>query len=587
MLPKELAEDFRKFLYVVWKHLGLPAPTPVQYEIANWLQGGPRRKIIEGYRGIGKSWITSAYVCWAGANDPDQKFLVVSASKTRSDDFSTFTQRLITELPYLNFLLPKSDQRFSKVAFDFGPARAAHAPSVKSVGIFGQLTGSRATEIIADDIEVAQNSVTQDMREKLLKAVMEFEAIIVPKVGKITYLGTPQTEESVYNTLRKRGYEARIWPARFPSSASTLENYGGALAPSLVRALERSSSLHGEPTDPARFNDVELLEREASYGRSGFMLQFMLDTSLSDAQKYPLKTSDLICMHLNTESAPTSIQYASSVDLQIKELPCIGFSGDRFYRPMYFEREKLAPYEGSVMSIDPSGRGSDEMGYAVVKQRHGQLFALDFGGLKGGYEEDNLVLLSKLAKTHKVNSIIIEANFGDGMFTKIFTPVLLKHYKCAVEEVKHSTQKEKRIIDTLEPVLNQHRLVMDIEAIKRDLKELQDAPSPVYSLLYQLTRLTKDRGALKHDDRLDALAIAVAYWLEAMAKDEAKSLQVHRDREMDKALKMFMKGTTYTGPLVYIATPGKDGRTGARSTMTVSLASSGGGLNKKVWSKLR
>ena len=31
--PNPLA-DFRKFLFVVWKHLNLPDPTPVQYDIA-------------------------------------------------------------------------------------------------------------------------------------------------------------------------------------------------------------------------------------------------------------------------------------------------------------------------------------------------------------------------------------------------------------------------------------------------------------------------------------------------------------------------------------------------------------------------
>ena len=49
--------------------------------------------------------------------------------------------------------------------------------------------------------------------------------------------------------------------------------------------------LIGEPTDPNRFSEFDLLEREANYGRSGFALQFMLDTRLSDAKRYPLKVS--------------------------------------------------------------------------------------------------------------------------------------------------------------------------------------------------------------------------------------------------------------------------------------------------------
>lgn len=146
--------DFRNFLFLVWKHLKLPDPTPLQYEIAYYLQHGPKRQIIEAYRGVGKSWITSAYVLWRLLKDPNEKFLIVSASKQRSDDFSIFTQRLISEMPILQHLMPTDDQRSSKIAFDVAPTRAAHAPSVKSVGVFGQMTGSRATHIIADDVEV-------------------------------------------------------------------------------------------------------------------------------------------------------------------------------------------------------------------------------------------------------------------------------------------------------------------------------------------------------------------------------------------------------------------------------------------------
>ena len=148
-------KDFRNFLFLVWKHLNLPKPTPVQDDIAQYLQDGPRRIVIQAFRGVGKSWITSAFVCHQLLLNPRLNFLVVSASKTRSDDFSTFTLRLISEMPILQHLKPHEDQRSSKISFDVGPAPAAHAPSVKSVGITGQLTGSRADIIIADDVESA------------------------------------------------------------------------------------------------------------------------------------------------------------------------------------------------------------------------------------------------------------------------------------------------------------------------------------------------------------------------------------------------------------------------------------------------
>jgi hypothetical protein len=534
--------DFRNFLFLVWKHLRLPDPTFRQYEIADYLQNGPKRQIIEAFRGEGKSWITSAYVLWRLLRDPNEKFLIVSASKQRSDDFSIFTQRLITEIPILQHLEPTDDQRSSKIAFDVAPTRAAHAPSVKSVGVFGQMTGSRATHIIADDVEVVNNSDTEDKRDKLLATVLEFEAIIVPEVGRITYLGTPQTEASVYNKLRERGYACRMWPARFPSQAN-LGKYEGCLAPSIYDAVTLDPTLADQPTDPLRFNTVDLLEREAAYGKTGFALQFMLDTSLSDMLRFPLRTSDLIVLECVGKKGPVSLGWASGLTQQIKELANVGFTGDRMYRPMFVD-EKWAEYEGAVMTIDPSGRGKDETGYAVVKQLMGVLYCTDCGGLQGGYEPEVLVKLANIAKLHEVKYIIIEANFGDGMFTTIFQPVLARIYPCTTEEIKHNIQKEKRIIDTLEPVINQHRLVLDLTALKHDL----DYTDVRYSLLYQLTHITRDRGSLKHDDRLDALSMAIAYWVESMARDEKHAVEDHRSRLLDEALRSFMDGVLGSTP---------------------------------------
>lgn len=538
-IPEKL-KDFRVFLYIVWKHLNLPDPTPIQYDIAHYLQHGPRRKVIEAFRGVGKSWITSAYVIWRLLLNPQLNFLVVSASKDRADNFSTFTLRLINEMPILKHLIPREDQRNSKVAFDVAPAEADHAPSVKSVGIFGQLTGGRADEIIADDVEVPNNAFTQAMRDKLAEAVKEFDAVLKPG-GKVTYLGTPQTEQSLYNVLESRGYEIRVWPSRFPVPEK-MKYYENKLSPTLMEALRANPGLHGKPTDPKRFNEIELMEREASYGRSGFALQFMLDTSLSDADRYPLKLGDLMVMELDKEVAPEKIVWGNPPEAVIQHLVCVGLNGDRYYRPVYTSKEYV-PYKGTVMAIDPSGRGSDELGYAVVKMLNGYLFLTDAGGLRGGYTEANLNKLCEVARDNKTNRIIIESNFGDGMFTQLLMPVLNRIYPCTVEEVRHSKQKELRIIDTLEPVMNQHRLIVDSRVIESDYKTLaglstEDALS--YQLFHQMSRITKERGSLRHDDRLDALAIAVAYWVEVMNQDADKQIEIRKERQLMEELKVFL-----------------------------------------------
>lgn len=538
---KAIKEDFRNFLYLAWKHLRLPNPTPVQYDIADYLQNSPRRSVIQAFRGVGKSWICSAFVCWNLLRDPNLKFLVVSASKNRADDFSTFTKRLILEMDILQHLAPRSDQRGSNVSFDVAPATASHSPSVKSVGITGQLTGSRANFIISDDCESLNNSLTQGMRDKLSDNVKEFEAVLSPN-GKIIFLGTPQSDMSLYNDLPSRGYETRIWTARMPSK-DRVSKYGDKLAPFILdKNLE-----DGEPIDPKRFTDLDLKEREASYGRSGFALQFMLDTTLSDKERFPLKLSDLVVMDIDNNVAPVQLAWAGSPEYICEDLPSVGFTGDRFHKPMFVSQEFTA-YQGSVMSIDPSGRGSDELGVAIVKQLHGNLYVQCCIGLQGGYSESNLTKLATLARDAKVNAIIVESNFGDGMFTQLLKPVVNKYYPVTIEEVNHNKQKELRIIDTLEPLMNQHRLIVSPQVIRQDF----DTQDPHYQLFYQLSRITKDRGSLRNDDRLDALAIAVGYWIEQLAVDSTRQVEDFKDKQLNADLERFMEhaiGRTPRGDL--------------------------------------
>lgn len=535
--------DFRNMLWLVWKSgiiPGNPDPTELQYDVAEFLQYGPKRAVIEAFRGFSKSWITSAFVVWLLYCNPQLKILVVSASKERADNFTTFTLRLINEMPQLKHLRPRDDQRCSKVSFDVGPARADHAPSVKSVGVTGQMAGSRADLIIADDIEVPGNSDTQTKRDKLGELVKEFDAILKPN-GRIMYLGTPQTEHSIYNELAKRGYVIRIWPVRFPTE-DKLVKYGNRLAPYIMSKLEADPSCAGLSTEPTRFTEQDLLERELSYGRSGFALQFMLDTSLSDADRYPLKLRDLIVMPLDHTRGPVDLVWGAGPDQLLADVQPVGLNGDYYYAPISVSKE-FAPYEGTIMFIDPSGRGKDETAYVILKQLHGRIFLVDVGAYLGGYDDATLEALLLAAKKFGVNLILNEPNFGGGMFTQLLKAKAQTLYRCQIEDSEWSrTSKEARIIDTLEPVMNQHRLVVSTECILKDFNSTTGYASEDvqrYRLFYQLTRITRDKGSLVQDDRLDALASAVAYFVEQMNRNAALAKEAYDEALLDHELEAF------------------------------------------------
>ena len=314
-----LQSDFKLFLQALWEQLNLPSPTRAQYAIADYLQHGPKRLQIQAFRGVGKSWITGAFVLWTLFNDPERKIMIISASKERADNMSIFLQKLIIETPWLSHLQPKSDDsRWSRISFDVN-CSPHQAPSVKSVGITGQLTGSRADLMILDDIEVPGNSMTELMREKLLQLCTEAESILTPKSdSRIMYLGTPQTTFTVYRKLAERSYRPFVWPSRYPRK-DKLSQYEGLLAPQIQEDLEAGAE-EWDVTYPDRFGNDDLIEREASMGRSNYMLQFQLDTSLSDAEKFPLKMADLIVTSVNPSSAPDTVIWCSDPQNVIRDL---------------------------------------------------------------------------------------------------------------------------------------------------------------------------------------------------------------------------------------------------------------------------
>ena len=525
-----LQSDFKLFLQAIWNQLDLPSPTRAQYAIADYIQHGPKRLQIQAFRGVGKSWITGAFVLWTLFNDPEKKIMIISASKERADNMSIFLQKLIIETPWLKHLQPKSDDsRWARISFDVN-CSPHQAPSVKSVGITGQLTGSRADLMILDDIEVPGNSMTELMREKLLQLCTEAESILTPKKdSRILYLGTPQTTFTIYRKLAERNYRPFVWPSRYPRDKA---NYEGLLAEALQEDIDNGAT-PWDVTDPDRFDNDDLLEREASMGRSNFMLQFQLDTTLSDAEKFPLKCSDLVITSVNPTTAPDAVVWCSDPQNVIKDLPTVGLPGDYFYSPMQLVGE-WTPYTETICSVDPSGRGTDETTAAFISQKNGFLYLHEMRAYRDGYSDNTLLNILRGCKKFNVTKLVIETNFGDGMVQELFRKHLQQTKQAIdIEEVRANVRKEDRIIDALEPVLNQHRLIVDRKVIEWDFASNPDeAPENrlMYMLFYQMSRMCREKGAVKHDDRIDCLAQGVKYFTDALA---ISAYEAVKDRKRD------------------------------------------------------
>jgi hypothetical protein len=549
-LPEPL-HDFANFCCYLLREQGLAdSPTKQQVAVAQWMQHGPKKSLTIAYRGLGKSLLASYYALWRLRMDPNEKLLIVSATAIKATDFTQFMLRTMGEVDILQCLLPGPSNRFSNIAFDVAPATVEQSPSVRALGVQAQTTGQRCTCAILDDVEVLSNTITQLKQERVAHAVEEIESIIKPDEGqlmprKVLYLGTPHTEASIYLRLvRERGYSSRYWPALYPED---LDPYEGNLCGRIEAEVTADPALVGEPTDPERFSHEDLLQRQASMTKSTFQLQFMLNCRLATLDRYPIRLGDLVVMEIDASALPETVVWSSSPECRLQELVCVGMGADRFYHRPIFVNGWIPKSEHwrCVLAVDPAGRGSDELAWAVVAELNGNFFLLESGGSTLGYADEVLQFLAKLAKKWDVNYVINESNMGDGMFTALLKPHLMREHAVTIEEVRHNIRKETRLCDTLGPIIQQHRLVVTTKVIKQDYRMQDDDPENGYSrsLFFQASRLTPERGCLSHDDRLDALAIACAFFVESAAQDQRVAQQSRADQLQRESYEAWMDET--------------------------------------------
>jgi hypothetical protein len=558
-------QDFRVFLSLLFKYLGFGKPTDLQLSIAYYLQyhgwtAEIDRFIIMAFRGAAKSLITSAYALWRVHRNPQLKIGVVSGSGKRAVMFVQFALKLIDEWEVLHYLQPKPNQKQSSTGFDVAPCTPDQTPSIWAAGITSQIVGFRADIIVFDDVETNTNSMTQDAREKLREAMKEFESIIKPG-GQLAGLGTPQTSASVYKVLyEKSGYAVQIWPARYPTGAQE-RLYGPMLAKWVRWKLDKQPSLRGTPTEPTRFSDEDLKGREASIGRSTFNLQFMLDTTLSDADKYPLRLADVPCMMLDRRRAPDWVTHGTGEHLLHRDLSPIALDGDRIYRPAAVATT-TSLYQTIMGFIDPSGRGADEATLTIGGVLHSTPFILKQAGWRDGYSEATLKSMAALLVAFKVRVCRVEDNFGQGMFVELLRPYVAKEWEDQkkrqivgpqetggqqevfatelLSERAKKVQKELRILESLEPVFHSHRLVISKEVYEDDWEHTnriggdESEYAQSYSLMYQTTNLTREPKSLPHDDRVDGLGGLVGMMLEMLGQDPRKQAEAEEERRMDE-----------------------------------------------------
>tara|TARA_R110000822_G_scaffold310397_1_gene443038 strand:- start:2711 stop:4819 length:2109 start_codon:yes stop_codon:yes gene_type:complete len=547
--------QFEDFLYDCMTELMGFKCSELQIDIGRYLQSDIRYGMIQAQRSQAKSTIVAIFAVWQLIHDCKHRVLIISAGSDVALEIANWVIQIIMNWDILECLRPdrQHGDRASSKAFDihWQLKGAEKSPSVACIGITANMQGRRADLLIPDDIESSKNGNTEVQRQALEHLSKDFTSIC--QKGRIIYLGTPQTVDSIYNNLPARGYIIRVWPGRVPTNDEA-KHYGDTLAPFVRAMMDLPANQigggvdgsRGVPTDSVLLGEDSLSAKELDQGGAYFNLQHMLNTELSDELRHPLKTKNLIVMPFSIDKGPGEITWLPSPD---KLIPCDGkfTSKPQFYRPFTISTE-LYEYEGKTMYVDTAGGGEngDETVAAVTYFLHGYIFLAEIMKLPGGYGDDKYKALSKLAWKHQVNDIDVEKNFGFGAFASAWKPILMATYKEAganhcprIEDVWESGQKELRIVDTLEPVMARHRLIVHEDIIDYDFESVSKYPidkRESYKFFHQMAKVSRQKGALIHDDSLDAVAGSVRKWISRLAVDEKVRME---QKETDENVGFF------------------------------------------------
>jgi hypothetical protein len=540
-LLAEQYESFEDFAADGMAFIGFSL-TPMQADIAKYMQSGPRLRMVLAQRGEAKTTLAALYAIWSIIHRPSTRVLIVSAGADNSSDTATLIVRLIMTWEILECLRPdrNAGDRTSTDAFDvhYSLKGLDRSPSIACAGITSNLPGRRADLLIPDDIESNKNGLSATQRQQLLQLSKEFTSICTH--GDILYLGTPQSKDSIYNSLPGRGFQLRIWPGRFPTVEEE-EKYVGRLAPWVAAQMHDDPTLRtgggidgkrGKPADPFRYTESDLIGKELDKGPEDFQLQYMLDTSLVDAQRQQLKLSDLVVANFGADVLPEIVVWQAS-PANLVELPQdFPIPMQRMYYAAPLSCHFVKPTD-VFMFVDPAGGGGDEIGYGVGTALGPYVHVLDVGGLAGGLNPKSEEELREICIRNKVTRIKVESNMGHGLFEISLRAVLAadertKHLSNAVSGEYSTGQKEKRIIDSVVSPMQRHRVIVHrqvFESDKKYNKQYGQEQRALRSLFYQIANITTDRQSLPKDDRVEAFAGVVREFKYVLDKDEHKAAE--------------------------------------------------------------
>lgn len=573
--------NFVDFCYDGLKFLGFES-TRMQLQIALTLYESSNKEMIQAPRGEGKSMITALYTIWNLIQDPTTIVMIVAGYVAKAEEIASIIYQIIHGWDILEYLRPDTRNKDLNSVSKFDVHRSLkgfnQSPSVSCVSVFSSMVGKRAGLLVADDVETVDNAMTPAQRDKLERLTGEFSSIVTH--GKVLYLGTPQTKDSIYNRLPAKGYKITVFTARYPTKEN-MEKYGDRLARYIREDIEKHgatlqtgggiSKKMGKPVDPMRYTEEDLIKKEEEQGAELFELQFMLNTDLADALRQQLKLSDLIVANFSPDRLPEKLDWACIQQNQARFPTAFGVPDAIMYHPIIPQCEWVDRDPNLTWAfVDPAGGGGDELAWSIATSQAPYIHWLDTKGLRGGFIQVNSDAMIDSFIKWKVTRVRVETNMGHGLFEinlkkciaerisdyeksikkdrSLFNELqpkidILK--RIAIESEFSKGQKERRIIDSLVTMMQRHQLVVHQTVFESDAECNMEygLSEKRYSAFYQMENITTDRNSLFKDDRLETVAGVCRMFKEALLVDADKASEKRRE----EALREFMNDPTGRG----------------------------------------
>jgi hypothetical protein len=369
--------------------------------------------------------------------------------------------------------------------------------SLLSVGLGGQITGTRAHLVVLDDVEVANTHGTVEAVERLEETFKEAAHLLQPG-GEMITLGTPQTPFSVYGRLERTG----VWE----------------VTKARVFGLTATGTLTSRWVD--RWSEDELERRRREVGPIQWSLHYDLSTDEDLSKAFPLKLRDLTVVDTDPLATKVPVDVLTGPEGQRLEFSTAPApAGDWWRGPVSMSSDKAA-FNQTVCAIDPAlGKaGRDAVGLSVVSiTSAGQAYIRCSEAIRGSDTSECLHRAAELVERFGVDTLVVETVGMQALWGQQLQAILARrNYPLRVKDFNGGAQrKAARIIGILAPVFASGRILV--------CRGVLESPSGS-QLSKEITQVSAEKTHTRNDDLVDALSMAMSEISPALLSDRPSSL---------------------------------------------------------------